>query len=91
MKIELFFSPGCKQCDAARAGLKSTAEKTLADVSWAWAWAEHNVLEHLDYAVELGILTLPAIAIDGELVFTSLPTASELAAELSQRARRQRP
>jgi len=89
MKIELFFSPGCKQCDAARAGLKSTAEKTLADVSWAWA--ELNVLEHLDYAVELGILTLPAIAIDGALVFTSLPTASELAAELSQRTRRQRP
>jgi len=89
MKIELFFSPGCKQCDAARAGLKSTAEKTLADVSWAWA--ELNVLEHLDYAVELGILTLPAIAIDGELVFTSLPTASELAAVLSQRTRRQRP
>jgi len=89
MKIELFYSPGCQRCDAARAGLKSTAEKTLADVSWAWA--ELNVLEHLDYAVELGILTLPAIAIDGALVFTSLPTASELAAELSQRTRRQRP
>lgn len=86
MKIELLYSPGCKQCDAARNGLKAAAEQTCADAPLVWT--ELNVLEHLDYAVELGVLTLPAIAIDGELVFASLPSPRELSAELSQRTRR---
>ena len=86
MKIELLYSPGCKQCDAARSGLKAAAEQTCSD--HPLVWTELNVLEHLDYAVELGVLTLPAIAIDGELVFTSLPSARELSAELSHRTRR---
>lgn len=84
MKIELFYSPGCTQCSAARDGLKAAARKALADIDWR----ELNVLDELDYAVELGILTLPAIAIDGELVFASLPTPRQLGAALTQRAAR---
>ena len=86
MKVELLYSPGCKQCDTARSGLKGAAEQTCID--GPLEWLELNVLEHLDYAVELGVLTLPAIAIDGELVFASLPSARELSAELSHRTRR---
>jgi protein-disulfide isomerase len=40
------------------------------------------VLDQLDYAVELGVLTLPSIVIDGKLVFTSMPTATQLHAAL---------
>jgi thioredoxin 1 len=32
-----------------------------------------------------GVLTLPALAVDGELVFTALPTAEQLVAELRRR------
>ena len=39
---------------------------------------EVNAVENLDRAVELGVLTLPSIVIDGELVFTSMPTAMQL-------------
>ena len=66
MKIELFYSPGCKRCEVARAELKAAAAQALADVSWTWT--ELDVLEHLDYAVELSVLTLPAIAIEADLV-----------------------
>lgn len=86
MKIELLYSPGCKQCDTARSGLKATVEQACTD--GPLDWTELNVLEHFDYAVELGVLTLPAIAIDGKLVFASLPSPRELSAELSQRIRR---
>ena len=86
MKIELLYSPGCKQCDAARSGLKAAAGQACAD--GPLVWTELNVLDHLDYAVELGVLTLPAIAIDGKLVFASLPSPRELSAELSNRTRR---
>jgi hypothetical protein len=32
----------------------------------------------MDYAVTLGVLTLPAVAINGHLVFSSLPTPDQL-------------
>ena len=41
-------------------------------------WRKVNVLEELDYAVELGVLALPAMAIDGELVFRSHISAHRL-------------
>lgn len=85
MKIELFYSPGCTRCDAARAGLKTAVADTL--IGLPWHWVELNVLEHLDAAVALGILTLPALAVDGKLVFTSLPTPAQLSRELLQRRR----
>jgi len=48
-------------------------------------WREVNVLDDLDRAVDLGVLTLPALAIDGKLAFTALPTAEQLVAELRRR------
>ena len=83
MKLELFYSPGCVRCAEARDGLKTAAFEIVADLDWR----ELNVLDELDYAVQLGVLTLPAVAIDGELVFTSLPTRRQLCAALSDRSK----
>ncbi len=83
MKVELFYTPGCSECVAAREQLRSTAEQVVKDLQWL----ERNVLEDLDHAVELGVLTLPAIVIDGELVFTSLPSESQLRDALIERNR----
>ena len=52
------------------------------------AWRDVNVLEEMDYAVALGVISLPALAIDGELVFPALPTPQRLRAELVQRLNR---
>lgn len=73
-KVELFHAPGCAACDAARGALKAAALEEAADL----VWRDVDVLDELDHAVELGVLTLPAIAIDGQLVFASLPTPAEL-------------
>lgn len=81
MKVELFYSPGCKKCIAGREALKAAAETACAELEWR----ELNVIEELDYAVELGVLTLPALVIDQQLVFTSLPTPAQLAHALQQR------
>ena len=81
MKIELFYIPGCEKCAAATAGLKATAENVIPGVTWR----ELNALDELDYAVELGVVTLPAIAFDGEVVFSSLPTSRQLRRELAKR------
>ncbi|OZB50415.1 MAG: glutaredoxin, partial [Thiomonas sp. 14-66-4] len=49
MKVELFYSPGCTQCDGARTQLKAAALQRFPQVQWC----ECNVLEALDRAVEL--------------------------------------
>ena len=82
MKVELIYAPGCDECMAARSGLQSAAEAAVGGIEWS----ELNVLEALDYAVELGVLTLPALAIDGRLVFAALPTPAQLREELLRRA-----
>lgn len=81
MKIELFYSPGCGRCAESRDGLKAAALRLAP----ALEWRDVNVLEELDYAVQLGILTLPALAIDGALVFPSLPTERQLQSALTKR------
>jgi thioredoxin 1 len=84
MKIELFHTPGCAKCADSKEGLKATAEQLLPDV----VWRELNVIDELDYAVEVGVLTLPAMAINGELVFSSLPTPRQLRRELTMRMKK---
>jgi len=81
VKVELIYAPGCAECMTARSGLRSAAEAVVDGVEWR----EIDVLEALDYAVELGVLTLPALAIDGALVFAALPTPAQLREELLRR------
>ena len=82
MKIEIFSAKGCQKCEASQAELREVALSTVPAVEWRLV----NVLDELDYAVELGILSLPSVAIDGEVAFTSLPTAKQLRAALEQKA-----
>lgn len=80
MKIELFQVPGCARCDSAKAELQAVATAAGAD------WCEVNALDALDRAVDLGVLTLPALVIDGELVFAALPLPEALRRELKRGA-----
>ena len=74
MKVELFHTPGCSECTAANAQLRMAAQEAVKDLEWR----EVNVLDDLDRAVELGVMTLPSIVVDGEVVFTSMPTIAQL-------------
>ncbi|MBI4204818.1 MAG: thioredoxin family protein [Betaproteobacteria bacterium] len=82
VKIEAFYTPGCSKCAQAKETLKSIVEK-LGDERITWR--DVNVLEEIDYAVELGVLSPPAIAIDGALVFHALPSAEKFTRELLKR------
>ena len=81
MKVELFYTPGCEKCADSKDKLRALATQLVPDL----VWRELNVLDELDYAVEVGVLTLPSIAIDGEVLFSSLPTAGQLRRELIKR------
>lgn len=82
IRVEVFSSPGCGKCGQAKTLLKAVAEELGADKV---QWRDVNILEEMDYAVELGVMVSPSIAIDGELVFSSLPSAAKLRAELERR------
>ena len=82
LKIEVFSSPGCSKCGHAKDVLKNLADELGGEKI---QWHEVNILDEMDYAVELGVLSTPSIAINNELVFASLPSAKKLRAELERR------
>lgn len=80
VKIEVIASPGCKKCASAQGELRAIAVSVLGEDHLVWRAI--NVLEELDYAVSLGVLSMPAIAVNGELTFPSLPTPEQFRAAL---------
>lgn len=85
--IEIFSSPGCSKCGHAKDVLCKLANELGGDQI---QWREVNILDEMDYAVEIGVLSTPSIAINGQLVFTSLPSVAKLRVELQQRLEQQR-
>lgn len=84
MKIDVFYADGCGNCCTARRELRSAV---LAAFPGDAVWNEIDIVNNIDYAVALGVLTVPAIAIDGRLVFSRLPSVRQLVAELTARAK----
>lgn len=82
LKIEVFSSPGCGKCGHAKDVLRKLADELGGE---SINWREVNILEELDHAVSLGVLSTPSIAINDELVFSSLPSVKKLRTELLSR------
>ena len=80
--IEAFSTPACAKCAQARDTLKEVAQVFGKD---RVTWRDVNLLDEIDYAVDLGIVSPPSIAIDHELVFPALPTPERLRDELTKR------
>jgi hypothetical protein len=73
--VEILHVPGCVRCADSREALREAAQAVAGE---ELIWRDLDVIEHMDYAVTLGVLTLPAVAINGRLVFSSLPTPDQL-------------
>ncbi len=74
-KVEIFIAPGCGRCGKAKHVLEAIVDEMGAD---KFEWREVNILQEIDYAVELGVLSTPSFAIDGKLIFTALPSVQQL-------------
>lgn len=81
VKIEIIAAPGCKKCASAQHELRAIALSVLGEGNLIWRAV--NVLDDIDYAVSLGVLSMPAIAVNGELKFSSLPSADQFRTLLS--------
>lgn len=73
--VEVLTASGCSRCQQARA----LAREVIAELGDRRIhYREINVLEEIDYAVQLGVLSTPAIALNGELVFSTPPSRARL-------------
>ncbi len=81
MKVEVLHASGCAKCLRELDSLRAVARQADPAVEWK----ELDIFAALDYAVELGVLRTPAVAIDGQLAFASLPTSDALAAAMHER------
>ncbi|MGQ0523104.1 MAG: thioredoxin family protein [Betaproteobacteria bacterium] len=88
IKVEIFSAPGCGKCAEAKEALKSVVEDLGQD---RVAWQELDIIDQMDYAVELGLMSSGGIAIDGKLVFPKLPSAEKLREELIKRLKGDHP
>lgn len=84
VKVEVFSSPGCGKCGQAKEVLKKLAREIGGD---RIEWREVNVLDEMDYAVRLGVLSTPAIAVNGKLLFAVLPSEKTLRRTLERMLR----
>lgn len=79
LNIEVFSSPGCSKCGHAKDVLRQLVEELGGD---RIQWREVNILDEMDHAIELGVMSTPSIAINSVLVFSRLPSEKKLRAEL---------
>ena len=73
--VEVLSASGCGRCQK----IKALAKAVIAELSDDRVrYQEINVVDDIDYAVSLGVMSTPAIALDGELVFAAPPSKAKL-------------
>jgi thioredoxin 1 len=75
LSVELFVSSMCDRCAHASETLEMLVDEIGSD---RVQLREVDVLDQIDYAVAIGVLSTLAIAIDGKLVFASMPGVKSL-------------
>ena len=72
--VEEFMSPGCVGCPAVKEMLKSLSEELSGEISIE----EVDITIDTTRAAQYGVMSVPAIAINGELKFMGVPKKEEL-------------
>jgi len=80
LKLELFSSPACGKCDQVKKKLQAIADQS----GGAIAFTVVNILQEMDYALKLGVLSTPCIAVNGKLLTFGLPDMDELEKTLAE-------
>lgn len=80
--VEVLTAFGCGHCIKAQTLAQSVVGEFEEDQV---RYRAVNVVEEIDYAVQLQVLSTPAVAIDGALVFTSLPSPKKLRSAIEAR------
>ena len=80
MKIQVYSTPMCTTCPAAKQVVKEVLKKH-PDVDYE----EVDTLERQEEAFSCGVVSVPAIVIDGELWKCGVPSKKEIESEILRR------
>lgn len=78
--VEEFMSPGCIGCPVAKEMLKSLSEELGGNITVE----EVDITVDTTRAAQYGVMSVPAIAINGELKFMGVPKKEELKKALEE-------
>lgn len=84
LSIEMLTAPGCSGCQPMKALIREVVAEFDSE---RIQYREIDVVEEIDYAVQLGAVSAPAVAIDGELVFATPPSRTKLRDAIRKRLR----
>ena len=73
--VEVLTASGCNRCQHTKDLVRRLVEELPEG---RFEYREVNVVEEIDYAVSLGVLSTPAVAIGGVLAFTAPPSEKKL-------------
>lgn len=80
--VEVLTASGCGRCQ----NTKSLAKEVIAELNDCRVhYREISVVENIDYAVQLGVMSTPAIALNSELVFAEPPSKTKLRQAILER------
>jgi len=79
--VDLFWASSCTRCQQAKLEISNVISQLE---NKRLCYREIDVLEEIDYAVDIGVLKTPSIAINGKLIFSSLPLIKHFVAALEQ-------
>ena len=85
LKIEVFSAPSCSKCGKTFQLVEQVLKKFDASVSASIDYRLVNIVDELDYTVALGIVATPSIAINGQLIFTGMPSETALREAIQSR------
>jgi len=72
--IEMFTSPGCANCPAVKKMLKNLTDELKGDITIE----EVDITAEPTRAAQYGVMSVPAVAINGILKFVGVPKREEL-------------
>lgn len=72
--IEMFTSPGCANCPAVKKMLKELSNELRGDITVE----EVDITVDPTRAAQYGVMSVPAVAINGVLKFVGVPRREEL-------------
>jgi len=85
MYIEILTAPGCANCSEAKRRILAAVDRMRSELVNVEI-SEVDVTEHPETAIKYGIMSTPAIAIDGRLLFRGVPKERDLLKKLRRAA-----
>ncbi len=82
--VEEFMSPGCVGCPIVKEMLKSLSEELGGEITVE----EVDITVDTTRAAQYGVMSVPAIAINGELKFMGVPKKEELKKALMEESKK---